>query len=238
MALNDPEVVAREYATETRLEGRREAYRYATGPDAVDMAFEAVVEVAPRSVLEVGCGPGELAARIEATGAAVTAVDISPRMVELARGRGVDASVGDVQQLPFADETFDVVLAAWMLYHVPEPGRGLDELARVIRPGGRLVAVTNGRGHLAELRRLCGDMTPHATSFDDVVGPVLLAERFRQVEARDASGEIRFPDRASVQAYADASITLWPAGSGPLPPFDVPFVVRRVPIVYVGTKAG
>ena len=45
-------------------------------------------------------------------------------MVELARARGVDARVGDVQALPFEDESFDAALAAWMLYHVPDVERG------------------------------------------------------------------------------------------------------------------
>lgn len=76
---------------------------------------------APASVLEVGCGWGELAARIiRETGAAVTAIDPSPRMVELARQRGVDARVGDVQELPFENGSFAAVVAAWMLYHVPD----------------------------------------------------------------------------------------------------------------------
>ena len=59
------------------------------------------------------------------------------------RGRGVDARVGDVQALPFEDASFDTVVAAWMLYHVPDLDRGLAEIARVLCPGGQLVAVTN-----------------------------------------------------------------------------------------------
>ena len=56
---------------------------------------------------------------------AVAFVDQSERMVELARARGVtDAQVGDVQQLPFADASFDTAVAAWMLYHVPDLDRG------------------------------------------------------------------------------------------------------------------
>ena len=67
----------------------------------------------------------------------VTFVDLSQRMVELARARGIaDAHVGDVQELPFADASFDTVVAAWMLYHVPDLDRGLAEIARVLEPGG------------------------------------------------------------------------------------------------------
>src|SRR4029078_7030536 len=96
--------------------------------------------------------------------ATVSFVDVSPRMVELARARGVDAQVGDVQELPFADGSFDVAVAAWMLYHVPHLDRGLSELARVLRPGGILVAVTNSRYHLLELRELVGS-GPSTLSF-------------------------------------------------------------------------
>jgi len=59
-----------------------------------------------------------------------------------------------VQSLPFADESFDTAVAAWMLYHVPDIDRGIAELARVLAPGGRLVAVTNSELHLHELREL------------------------------------------------------------------------------------
>ena len=72
--------------------------------------------------------------------------------MELTAARGVEARVADVQDLPFADDSFDVVAAMWMLYHVPDLDRGLAEVRRVLRPGGRLVAVTNGDGHTAELR--------------------------------------------------------------------------------------
>jgi SAM-dependent methyltransferase len=89
--IDDPELVRAEYASEAGLEGRRAAYRFAEGPDPREIAFEAVAEARPRRVLEVGCGPGELAARIQdELECEVVAVDLSPRMAELApwpRGR-------------------------------------------------------------------------------------------------------------------------------------------------------
>ena len=158
MRLDDPALVADEYADDARLRKRASAYTGEhTGVDARVPLVAAVVEARPRRVLEVGCGWGELAEWLRRdTGAEVVAVDLSERMVELARGRGVDARVADVQALPFADGEFDVAVAAWMLYHVPDLDRGIAELARVVRPGGRLVTVTNSLSHLAELRALVG----------------------------------------------------------------------------------
>ncbi|MDQ6730203.1 MAG: class I SAM-dependent methyltransferase [Actinomycetota bacterium] len=72
-------------------------------------------------MLEVGCGPGTLAKRVrEDQGISLCAIDLSERMVDLAHDLGVSARVGDVQAMPFADATFDCVIAAWMLYHVPD----------------------------------------------------------------------------------------------------------------------
>lgn len=233
MSLDDPNVVAEEYATETGLLGRRAAYEYADGPDAPAAAIKAVLEARPRHVLDVGCGPGEAAERIGASGVEVEALDISERMVALTRARGVSARVGDVQALPFEDESFDVALAAWMLYHVPDVGRGIAELARVLRPGGRLVAVTNGREHLRELYELLGGAFP-THNFSDENAAEILLRRFARVEARDVGGWIEFPDRAALAAYVDASLSLW---ARDLPAdFEAPLRVRRAPIIYVATK--
>lgn len=235
MTLNDPARVSAEYSTEAGLEGRRAAYRYADGPDAREVAFQAVAEAAPRRVLEVGAGPGELAELVQRElNAEVVAVDISERLVELARSRGVDARVGDVQELPFADGEFDCAIAAWMLYHVPDVDRGLAELARVLRPGGRLVAVTNSHEHLRELYELLGSArVPYSFSAED--GEEHLRRHFAHVERRDSYGWINFPSRDEAQAYVDASVTL--GLSGQLPAQAGPIRVRRAPTIFVAEKA-
>jgi SAM-dependent methyltransferase len=230
---NDPAVVAREYATEDGLLGRRAAYRFAEGPDPREEVFAAVAEVAPARVLEVGPGPGELAERIQLElGAEVAAVDSSERMVELARARGVEAIVGDVQSLPFPDASFDCAVAAWMLYHVPDVDLGIAELARVLRPGGRLVAATNGADHWDGLRELLTDRRGELC-FSAENGADLLSRRFSRVERRDCTGWIVFPDRAAAQAFADASMSL----SGELPDCDGSLRVRRSPYVFVADKS-
>jgi SAM-dependent methyltransferase len=234
--IHDPEVVRREYASEAGLVARRAAYANATGPNAPELVFEAVADVAPRRFLEVGCGPGELAARVrEELGAAVVAVDSSERMVELARARGVDARVGDVQELQFGDGEFDCAVAAWMLYHVPEVDQALDELARVLRPGGTLVAVTNFKDHLAELKSFVGATPRAAWHFPGDEGEALLRERFPSVRTIDATGTVTFADREAVLAYVQASQQLF-EGVTEVPELDRPLVVRRRPVIFVATK--
>jgi SAM-dependent methyltransferase len=187
---SDPDVVRREYADERGLAARFSIYARKHGPDPRELAFEAIAAARPRRVLDVGCGRGELAERVRRElRADVRAVDQSERMVELTRARGVDAVVGDVQALPFGDGEFDVAVANWMLYHVPDLDRALAELARVLRPGGRLVAATNGVRHLGEMWDLVGrDLSERRTMFMRETGLDLLAPHFSRVERIEVDG--------------------------------------------------
>jgi len=235
-SLNDQESVRAEYASERGLLARRAAYQYAEGPDAPEMAFQAVAEARPSRVLDVGCGPGEFAERVgRELGAEVVAIDLSPRMVELGRERGVDARTRDVQELPFESESFDCVVAAWMLHHVPAVDRALSELARVLEVGGRLVAVANHRDHLAEVRRLVGVERPDGGGFPAEDAPSMLRQHFAAVEVRDAGGVIRFPDIDSLAAFIDALHGFDDHLSVPAQA-TFPFVVRRRPAILVATK--
>ena len=234
MRINDPEAVARQYATEDNLEARRSLYENAEGPDPRDVAVEAVAEVAPQRVIEVGGGPGELAARIGSELCCeVVMLDVSPRMVELAIGRGVDARVGDVQRLPFPDGAFDCAVAAWMLFHVPDIDAGVAELARVLRPGGRLVAVTNAVDHLKELREVAG-AAAWKRVFTRENGAEIIGSHFAHVERRDADGWVTVEDDATVRAFVaslDAEV------KPELPPYRLPIRSRRASSVFVATKA-
>ena len=89
-------------------------------------------------VLDVGTGPGFVALAAAARGAVVTAVDGSALMVEIACAAGVDAVVAPVEQLPFTDASYDAVVAGYLLNHLARPEVAVAELARVLRPGGRL----------------------------------------------------------------------------------------------------
>jgi SAM-dependent methyltransferase len=221
--LNDPELVSRQYETEAGLAVRRDAQlRFREGPDAFDAAFALIAEAAPRRVLEVGCGMGQFAERVaRATAAEVIATDLSPRMVELARQRGLDARVADVEALPFRDGEFDCAVANAMLYHVEHVDRALAELARVLPPGGRLVATTVGAAHMAELWQLVGFELPERP-FSRENGEQALRRHFARVERHDVDAVLVFPDAQAAHRYVESSYFAHDV-PGPLPEFDEPF---------------
>jgi ubiquinone/menaquinone biosynthesis C-methylase UbiE len=101
-------------------------------------------------MLDVGCGTGTLAlevARRVGRAGGVAGVDPSPEQIARARAKAarrhlpIEFQVGVIEQLPFPDQTFDVVLSTLMMHHLPAPlkRQGLAEIARVLKPGGRLV---------------------------------------------------------------------------------------------------
>lgn len=185
---DDPTVVQSQYASEDNLRARQALWAEVEGENAPDVLLRVLRSLAPLGdVVEVGGGQGELAELMQAElGARVGFVDQSERMVELARSRGIDARVGDVQDLPFEDASFDVAVAAWMLYHVADLERGLAELARVLRPGGKLVAVTNSVRHNEELRALVGARGSVLEGlFNSENGEESLARHFSSVERHD-----------------------------------------------------
>lgn len=110
-------------------------------------------------LLEIGCGTGMLwrdnCARIPATWQ-LTLSDFSFGMIETTRGAKVPADFlsNDAQALPFREDYFDAVIANHMLYHVPDVGRAIAEIQRVLKSNGKFYAATNGAKHLRELKTL------------------------------------------------------------------------------------
>jgi SAM-dependent methyltransferase len=91
-------------------------------------------------LLDVGCGPGELAVAAQARGAIPTGIDIAPAMVDLAKERHPDLTfeVGDAEELPFDDGSFDAVVANFVLLHLGRPEVAIGEWVRVLAAGRRL----------------------------------------------------------------------------------------------------
>jgi SAM-dependent methyltransferase len=162
--LSERDQIEGQYRTSVNLRARIDLHeRFSTSPlsyprwvfDGYDFGADADADV-----LEVGCGNGNIwrenLDRIP-PGWRITLTDLSAGMVEEARavlGDRADYVVTDVQELPFADESFDAVVANHMLFHVEDRARALGEIARVLRPGGVVRATTIGLGHLRRLREL------------------------------------------------------------------------------------
>ncbi len=117
-----------------------------------------------QQALDAGCGTGgflvPLARRLAPRGATVIGLDLAEGTLGRARasvqaeGLPVACVIGDVEALPFEDRSFDLVLANYLLYHVPDLAQAIAELRRVLRPGGTLLAATNGQDHMRELWQL------------------------------------------------------------------------------------
>ena len=124
------------------------------------LTAEAVVQPADR-VLDACCGTGDLALAAEREGGRVTGLDFSDRMLERARekSRTIEWVRGDVTALPFEDASFDVATVGFGIRNVPDLEDALRELARVLRPGGRLgiLEITQPRGILRPFFRVWFD---------------------------------------------------------------------------------
>jgi SAM-dependent methyltransferase len=125
------------------------------------LILDLIGDISGRTILDVGCGDGELAVGLWQRGAKVTGIDLSPRMIEAARERArrhdadVMFIVAPAKDLPFAPSTFDVVVAVTVLCFVKDAVPVLREAGKLLRPDGRLVIGELGRWNIwAAERRL------------------------------------------------------------------------------------
>jgi ubiquinone/menaquinone biosynthesis C-methylase UbiE len=109
-------------------------------------------DVSGRRVLDVGCGDGTLAIELARRGAIVTGIDLSSAMIEAAKASArqqaadVEFAVAPAERMPFSAEHFDIVAAVTILCFVKDAAPAFEEIARVLRPGGRLVIGESANG--------------------------------------------------------------------------------------------
>ena len=171
------------------------------------LAAQAAVRSGDR-VLDAACGTGDLAiADLKAGAGKVTGLDFSEQM--LARARRKDARIewlqGDMLALPFADETFDAATVGFGVRNVEDLERGLRELRRVLRPGGRLaiLEITTPRGVLKPFFQLwfdrvvplLGKVLPGGSAYTYLPASVKRfphAERLAELLRECGFGDVRF----------------------------------------------
>ncbi len=175
--------------------------RYSTNPQGwYNWMFQQIDLQPGMDVLEVGCGTGEFWRAIQdqlPQEISITVADLSIGMVEECRS----SLAGDLrfqyihldaQQIPLPEHSFDLIFANHMLYHVPDKELAIAEFRRVLKPGGKLCAATNGLGHLAEMHQLIettGVLLPITTyaarRFGLENGPGYLLGAFQSVKRMD-----------------------------------------------------
>jgi ubiquinone/menaquinone biosynthesis C-methylase UbiE len=127
----------------------RQAIPFTQVPGHLD-AMQILVELSGvgtnDTVLDVACGPGIVACEFARHAGEVTGIDITPAMIEQATKRQTELglqnvrwSIGEALPLPFADDSFSLVITRYSFHHFTDPGRALSEMIRVCRPGGRVM---------------------------------------------------------------------------------------------------
>jgi len=206
------------YATDDHYAVRVRTHELYSQPklDFVQWVIDRLAWRGDERVLDVGAGPGTYFAALRRAipRGLLVGADLSLGMLHEARRTDAadDLLNLDVQDLPFADGSFDVALANHMLYHVPDVERALRELRRVLKPDGVLLAATNSAYTMPELetlaRRACTllgyprqELHSHNGRFSLENGPLLLARAFRAVARYDCPSAFIFPSAAPVMDY-------------------------------------
>jgi SAM-dependent methyltransferase len=175
-------------------------------------------------VLDVACGTGNAAIAAANRGASVTGLDLTPELLDRARANARDVGVdvrwaeGDAEALPFDDESFDVVLSTFGCMFAPRHEVVARELARVLRPGGRLGLCTfPPDGTIGEFFDIVGCHLPAPPAF--AAPPILWGDEEHVRALFDGSGIALELERAVVEerfASADAAADLYGTTFGPV----------------------
>lgn len=184
--------VQAQFSTRVPLYDRRSAWILDTG--ITGAMVEAAQTHGDETLLDVCCGTGAVGAAFAGKVRRRVGVDLTPAMLDAARPRLDEVVQGDVRALPFPDASFDLVVSRQAVHFLPDPGVGIAEMGRVLRPGGRLVLgqrVPYGEADEAWMRELNYLKQPNLQTF-------ILESHLREGMAR-----------AGVTGVTARDVTLW-----------------------------
>lgn len=227
--------LSEQYRNEANLRIRIETHqRYAIGPPLEPVIDKALNLKGDECLLDVGTGPGDFPIRLRQSGhrGRIVGVDNSPGMIAKARSANVDVEflTADAQALPFPDDSFDIVTARHMLYHVPDISQALSAIRRVLRPDGRFLAITNSQDNMRDYWQaareaadtLRGQISDEmvsgipariSTPFNDQTGPPLVQRAFGNCEVTLHEAALKFDSSEHAIRYFDSSRTMKAVGA-------------------------
>lgn len=179
------------------------------------------VQLRDAAVLDVGCGGGLLSEALAQSGAKVTAIDLAPNLLKVARLHGLESGIKvDYREMPVealaeqAPASFDAITCMEMLEHVPEPASIIDACATLLKPGGRLFLSTLNRTPAAFALAIVGAeyvarVLPKGThQYRDFIKPSELARWLRDagLELEGVSGLMYEPWRNSARVVSRTDI--------------------------------
>lgn len=174
-------------------------------------------------ILELGCGTGKLwhknRERIDKSFSIILS-DFSKRMLKIAKDKLEDIDHNfkyreiNAEDIPYEDNSFDIVIAQHMIYFVPDIEKALMEIRRVLVPGGTLYVTANSRESMSELNELAEKFEPNgglnsngfSARFDLENGRGILEKFFKQVDVETLEGKIIVDDAKPVVSYKASTI--------------------------------
>lgn len=206
--------IEKQYQTAQNLNTRISIHdKYSTNKQPfADWIMSHYVIAPGAKVLELGCGTGSMwknNLHLLTGGAQLTLTDFSEGMLEAAKRNVISGRVTfqqvDIQDIPYPDASFDVVIANMMLYHVPDLHRGLSEVRRVLKPGGEFYCATYGihgiREYITDLlkdRNVTGQI---GTTFTLQNGAQSLSRHFAHVQRLDREDGLAITDIGDFADY-------------------------------------
>ena len=227
--LDDPLFVSAQYQTTDALQARIALHeRFSTATSSwTTWLFDQLPLSGQGHLLEVGCGSGDLWVENRhrlPTGWTFYLSDLHAAMVHQARHRlgqleNWEYVLADAQAVPFVRAEFDLVVANHMLYHVADLDQALEDLAGVLKPGGWLVAATNGPKHMLELDQLTTRFLPESCFVDDAAlpsfnlenGTTWIRNHFEEAEVRRHPTGLRVTEVEPLLAYVHSCFEGRPA---------------------------